>query len=119
MAEEREIIYPDVEKAQVLGGEPGTEMILVLGGSGADVLEQVQRRWDGGVGEAPWPGLPPGTVIHLTADRVAFEGDRARDLGEIRDRPDPQERICSRLEEFRKRLREKWAFFEGLAFGHE
>jgi hypothetical protein len=63
--------------------------------------------------------LPPGAVIRLTADRVAFEGDRARELGEIRDRPDPQERLRRRIDEFRKRLREKWASFEGLAFGHE
>jgi hypothetical protein len=103
----------------VLEGQPGTAMILALGGSGGDVLEEMQRSWNGGAGQAPWPGLPPGTIVRLSADRLDFEGDRNRDLGEIRDRCDPQERIRGRLDELRKRLMQKYVFFEGLAFTQE
>ena len=94
-------------------------MFLALGGSGEDVLDEVPRLWNSGAGEASWPVLPPSTVVRLGADRVEIEGDRSRELGEIRNLSDPRERIRGRLDDLRKRLGRKYVFFEGLAFGHE
>ena len=117
-AADREITYPEVGQTRVLEGQPGTEMILAWGGSEPD---DVQRSWDDLAGGDPWPRLPPTTVVRLTADRVDIGGGRDRDLGETRDRADPEERIRNRLDDLRKRLTltRRSAFFEGLAFAHE
>ncbi len=63
--------------------------------------------------------LPQRAVIRLTADRVDIEGERSRDLGETRDRTDPQERVRRRLDAFRKRLHDRYPYYEGVAFGHD
>ena len=117
--DDREITYPEVGKTQLLEGQPGTEMILALGGSGGDVSDEVQRSWNSEAGDAPWPGLPPGTTVRLSADRVEFEGDRNRELTEIRDRTNPGERVWQRLDALRKRLHDQYLFVEGVAFGRE
>jgi len=118
-AEDREVTYPDLEKSQELKGPAGTELILVLGGPELPEPEEVQRLWDAEGANRPMPSLPATTVARLTANGVAFEGERTRDLGEIRDRSDPQERMRRRLDEFRNRLGQKCAVIEGVAFAHE
>jgi hypothetical protein len=116
--EDREIFYPEMGKTRVLQGQAGTEMILALGGSDGLTPEEVQRLWDGEAKEPAWPSLSQTMVVRLSADRVEIEGERNRDLGETRDRADPQEKIRQRLDDLRKRLKQKCVFFEGLAFGH-
>jgi hypothetical protein len=82
-------------------------------------MTSLSRLWEGEPAEIHWPALPQGTVVHLRADGVEIEGDRSRDLGEIRDRSDPREQISQRLERLRERLRRTSTFFEGLAFAHD
>ena len=115
-AADREITYPEVGQTRVLEGQPGTEMILVWGGSEPD---DVQRSWDDLAGGDPWPRLTPRTIVRLSPDRVDIVGDRDRDLVETRDRADSEEKIRNRLDDLRKRLARQSVFFEGFVFAHE
>ena len=119
--DDRDIYYPTAGKTRELKGQPGTEMIFVLGRSDGDRPgpDEVHFLWDGDLANAEWPALKPSTVVRLGKDGVEFEGEHSRDLGETRDRTDPQERIRQRLEAFRKRLIDRYLFCEGVAFGHE
>ncbi len=117
--DDRVIIYPEVGQTKVLEGQPGTEMILALGGSSGSAPDDMQRLWDDGTAKGTLPVLPLKTVLRLSRDRVNIEGERIRDLGETRDRADPQERVWQRLDAFRKRLYDRYPYFEGIAFGHE
>jgi serine/threonine protein kinase len=116
---DREVIHPAEGQTRVLRGQPGTEMILALGGSGGITPEELHRLWASEPGEGAWPALPRNTVVHLQADRVLIEGERTRDLGEIRDRADPQERIRRRLDRLRERLQPRCSLLEGWAFAHK
>ncbi len=116
--EDREIFYPAMGKTKVLEGQPGMEMFLALGGSDGLTPEEVQSLWNGGTKEAPLPSLSQRTVVRLSTDRVDFEGERNRELGETRDRADPREKFRTQLDELRKRLKQKYVFFEGLVFCH-
>lgn len=117
--DDRVIIYPEVGQTKVLEGQPGTEMILALGGSSGSAPDDMQRLWDDGTAKGTLPVLPLKTVLRLSRDRVDIEGERIRDLGETRDCADPQERVWQRLDAFRKRLYDRYPYFEGIAFGHE
>jgi hypothetical protein len=114
----REVIYPGEGKTCVLQGQPGTEMILALGRTAGPISEETGQLWDGEGEEGSWPKLPQSTVVRLGMDGVDIEGERNRDLGEIRDRSDPEERIKRRLDKLRERLKPTCTFFEGLAFAH-
>ncbi len=116
---EREVVYPGPGKAQILAGPPGTEMILALVRPDGPAPEEVSRLWEGEPRATIWPALPRGTVVHLRADGVEIDGERNRELTEIRDHSDPLERVRQRLERFRERLKGTSPFFEGVAFGHE
>jgi len=117
--DDHEIVYPEAGKTRVLQGQPGTEMIVALGGPDRPAPEEMQQLWDGDGADERWPALPQGAVVRLSADGVDIEGERSRDLGETRDRTDPQERIRRRLDAFRKGLRGRYPYYEGVAFGHE
>jgi hypothetical protein len=116
---DREIFYPGNGKTRELKGEPGTEMILVIGRTKRPIPKEVDGLWEGETDEASWPALPQNTVVHLGMDRVDLKGERSRELGETRDRSLPQERIKRRLDAMRERLKSNSTFFEGLAFAHD
>jgi hypothetical protein len=118
-ASERDAVYPEPEKTQELSGPAGTELILAVGGSAAPTPEEVQRLWEDDGGAGALPELSPATIARLTGSGVYLEGEQVRDLGAIRDRSDPQERLRERLDDFRKRLAPKWAVVEGVAFAHK
>ena len=114
-----DVLYPGPEKTQLLKGPPGTEMILVIVGPDVPAGEGMQRFWDSDSRREPMPKLPPGTLVRVSPAGVVFEGERSRDLGQIRDRSDPEEKIRDRLEELRKKLESRSSFFEGVAFARE
>jgi hypothetical protein len=119
--DDRDIFYPTAGKTRELKGQPGTEIILVLGGSDGDRPgpDEVHYRWDADAANAAWPASKPGTVVRLRQDGVEFEREHSRDLGETTDRTDPLEQVRQRLEAFRKRLFDRYPYDESVAFGHD
>jgi eukaryotic-like serine/threonine-protein kinase len=119
--EDRDIYYPAAGKTRELKGQPGTEMIFVLGRSDGDRPgpDEVHHVWNVDMANAEWPALKPSMVVRLSKDGVELEEELSRDLGATRDRTDPRERVRQRLEAFRKRLIDRYPYYEGVAFGHE
>ncbi len=117
----REIVFPQEEESKRLEGQPGTEMILVLGGTGNEppAPGEAERLWAAGGPEREWPALPPAIAVRLRPDGVDLEGERGRDLGETNQHFDPLARVRQRLDAFRQRLLEQFPYFEGEAFAHE
>jgi hypothetical protein len=116
--DDRDMFYPESGKAQKMEGAFATEVLLVFVGSELPAAEFVQRSWND-TEPGPLPLLPPGVVVRVSRTGVAFEGERSRDLGEIRDMTDPQERIRRRLDDLRKKLESSSSSFEGVALARE
>jgi serine/threonine protein kinase len=112
-----ELTYPGPEDTRRLGAPAGTEVLLACGQSAGPVSEQeMQAAWDA---EEVWPALdPPGRLLRLVPLRLVEEGERPRDFGEVRHRPDA-DTVPRRLERWRERLNDSYPFFEGLAFSHQ
>jgi tRNA A-37 threonylcarbamoyl transferase component Bud32 len=107
---------PSEGKSAVLSGPPGTELVLVCGRSSGPVTRaQVLAAWGG---NGPWPALRGGWVLRLQTDRVVEE-QKERGIGGLVDQPDPAGEVLQRLERLRRRLAERFDYFEGLAFAHE
>jgi hypothetical protein len=81
--------------------------------------EEANRLWAAEPGETNWPALPRSTVVRLRAESVEIEGEHNREMGEVRDRSDPRERIRQRLDRFRERLKQRCTFLEGLEFADD
>jgi tRNA A-37 threonylcarbamoyl transferase component Bud32 len=116
---DREEVYPAPGKTSVLEGPAGTEFVLACGRTDGPVRdEDIHRLWDASGGA--WPGLSERVAVRVTTDGVEWDGERPRDLGATRDRPEPAELVRRRLEEFRLRLRAAGVTScEGIAFGHK
>ncbi len=115
---DRDVFYPESGKAQKMEGASGTELLLVFVGSHLPAAEFLQRSWNESE-PGPLPMLPPGVVVRVNRTAVAFEAERSRDLGEIRDMTHPQEKIRRRLDALRKKLEPSSSNFEGVAFARE
>jgi tRNA A-37 threonylcarbamoyl transferase component Bud32 len=113
--EPAELIYPAEGKTRSLEPPAGTELLLVCGRP-ADPVSQAEVR--GAWGDAPWPAVNPRRLLRLQASRVKDEGEKPRDFGATRDRPE-SDPVVRRLDELRQRLTPKYSFFEGLVFRHE
>jgi hypothetical protein len=57
-------------------------------------------------------------LLRLQRDHVREEWKRSRDFGTTHHRPG-SDAVARRLDGLRERLKQKYAFFEGLAFAHE
>jgi hypothetical protein len=112
-----EAVYPGPNKAVELRPPAGTELFLVCGRPDRPVTEEELRTlWEA---EGGWPSLePPRRLLRLRPDAVVEEGDKPRDLGEVRDRPE-SDGVPQRLERLRERLREAYPLLDGLAFRHD
>jgi hypothetical protein len=114
---ETELVYPGPDQTIDLKPPEGTEILLVCGQTGVAISEsELQAMWDG---PAPWPAMePPGRLLRLERDRVREDGEHSRDFGATHDRPG-SDTVTRRLDGLRERLKQKFSFFEGLAFAHE
>lgn len=110
--------FPDVEKTVALEGPSGTELVFLIAREGPPpTLEEVAALW-GSAG--PWPQLPDHSLLRIRPDEVELTGERARDFGAIRNRPDAADAVLrDRLDTFRLRLAERYPVFEGVAFPHQ
>jgi hypothetical protein len=108
--------YPEEGQDVPVVGLPGTEFFLVCGRrSGPVRVEDIAEVWGK---PGPWPALPKYSVLRLQTDKVGREGPKAADVGEPKQRPDPDGEVRRRLEGLRVALRERFDYFEGLAFAH-
>jgi hypothetical protein len=97
-----------------LTGPPGTEAVLLCGAAGEVDIAAVREA----LGPGPLAVLPPESVLRVGPDRVTVEV-RARGVGEVLDRPNPEGEVVRRLEATRAKLRERYEVVAGVAFGRE
>jgi eukaryotic-like serine/threonine-protein kinase len=114
-----DVAYPETGKAQELRGPAGTEMVVAIAGSDVVTVGELQRLWDSSAEAGPLPLLSGASIARLTTVAVDFQGERSRDVGEIHDRSDPQEKIRRRLDELRKKLKTRASVFEGVVFSRQ
>jgi predicted Ser/Thr protein kinase len=108
--------YPGKDRTAVLKSSPGNECILLVGRKWRPAgVEELRRLW----GEGAWPALPDEQVPHilrLESNAVLIETGPRELTVEVRQRPDPTQAVWTRLEEFRRRLRPAFCYFEGLVY---
>ena len=112
-----ELVYPGPDQTRSLKPPEGTETLLLCGRSESPLSEaELQAAW----GESrAWPVLDtPRQLLRLKRDDVREEGERSRDLGATNTRP-RSDTVAGRLDVFRERLKQRFSFFEGLAFAHQ
>jgi hypothetical protein len=111
-----EAVYPGPEQTSKLDPPAGTELLLICGRPDRAVTEEELRPlWEA---EGGWPALEPvRRLLRLRADGVAEEGEKPRDLGERRQRPEGT--VVRRLDRFRQRLQGDYPILDGLAFRHD
>jgi hypothetical protein len=110
-------VHPGHERTRALVGPGGTEFVFVAGRRDGPVSEdQVRSLWEE---QAGWPRLAPAKrLLRVRRDGVTEEGERPRDFGEVRERPEADP-VRVRLERFAERLREAYPLLDGLAMRHE
>jgi eukaryotic-like serine/threonine-protein kinase len=110
------VSYPaDENQAAPLTGPPGTECALLCARrSGPIDVGDLQDVWDGSL---PWPALPNASVLRLLSSEVRVE-QGGRDLGDPTGRTDPEGKVRRRLEQSRRRLEERFDYYEAIAFAH-
>ena len=112
-----ELVYPGPDQTRSLKPPEGTETLLLCGRPESPLSEaELQAAWgESGV----WPVLDtPRRLLRLKRDDVREEGERSRDLGATNTRP-RSDTVAGRLDIFRERLKQRFPFFEGLAFTHQ
>ena len=112
-----ELVYPGPDQTRSLQPPEGTETLLLCGRSESPLSEaELQAAW----GESgAWPVLDtPRQLLRLKRNDVQEEGERSRDFGATNTRP-RSDTVAGRLDVFRERLKQRFSFFEGLAFAHQ
>lgn len=112
-----ELVYPGPDQTRSLQPPEGTETLLLCGRSESLLSEaELQAAW----GESgAWPVLnTPRRLLRMQRNEVREEGERSRDLGATNTRP-RSDTVAGRLDVFRERLKQRFSFFEGLAFAHQ
>ena len=90
----------------------GTMVVLLCGrAKGSITFDEVRAA----AGLAPWPTLPPNSIVRVTKDKVEAEGGRG--VGPPVSKPDPEGVVLRRLENVRIALGE-CEVVAGVAFSH-
>jgi hypothetical protein len=114
----RSLRYPQEEEKSVpLIGPPGTEFLIVCGRRSDPI--GVGELNGLGIGVEAWPHLPEGAILRLGRDRITADGEKSRDVGTPKDRPDPEREVHQKLESLRKKLAGRFEYLTGVAFAHQ
>jgi len=112
-----ELVYPGPDQTRRMEPPEGTETLFLCGRSESPSSEaELHAAWGEG---GAWPVLDtPRRLLRMQRDEVREEGERPRDLGATNTRP-RSDTVAGRLDIFREHLKQRFPFFEGLAFAHQ
>jgi predicted Ser/Thr protein kinase len=110
------LYYPSKDATQfaTLRGPSGTECWLVCGNrSGPVTVADLEKIWPKA---GAWPQLPKDALYRLMRGQIVAEAGN-RDIGEVKQRDNPEGEVVRFLEELESKLRPQVDYYEGLAFG--
>lgn len=114
-AGESSLIYPDRGAVVPLTGSAGSEALLIISGTKPPTLSILQATWQAS-GQS-WPAVSEDALLEIT-DHKTWISQTGRDLGDPKQKIDPDQIVRERLEQFRQKLRQAGFHCLGYVFAH-
>jgi predicted Ser/Thr protein kinase len=113
------LFYPGSGQGKELTGPAGTEFIFVCGRSSSAIdVQAVHAAWRE-TERHEWPALPDTSVLYVAPEKVWFDSETQRDLGQRVNVTMGPLAVRDRVEAFHKVLQANHDFVAGVAFPHK